>query len=154
LFGVGPRPGPGASGPQAQPPARPHVAQTRQSAAAQSPAVYLNGLLVFSRKLFTRLPAGEVEGRGSWSLPGPEPLPPTPASLGHTTLRAGFPLTSCRRYFHAPACPPKWPQTLIFPWFPLTSGRFQKLSLFFSISASVRRAPGHSLQLLLPSSVF
>lgn len=43
--------GPGGSGPRAQSPAGPHLAQTRWSGTAQSPAVRLNGLLVLSRKL-------------------------------------------------------------------------------------------------------
>lgn len=71
LFGVagsGQRLGPGGSGPRAQSPAGPHLAQTRRSGTAQSPAVRLNGLLVLSRKLSpARLrEVGREGGELSW----------------------------------------------------------------------------------------
>lgn len=121
----GQRLGPGGSGPRAQPPAWPHLAQTRQPGTAQSPAVRLNGLLVLSRKL-TTYPAGPggVGGRGrkvglaqspGWpqrqSSPPPRPSPHTHSGLTFY-LAICLPVSSL-------IWPPKGPCTATEPYFSM-----------------------------------
>lgn len=101
LAGAGQRLGPGCSGPRAQPPAGPHLAQTRRSGGAQSPAVRLNGLLVLSRKLSPAHPACPREvrrGRG--------------ACLAHSP---GWPRRQHPTAWPRPALPLAWPSVTICP---------------------------------------
>lgn len=101
LFGVagsGQRLGPGGSGPRAQSPARPHLAQTRRSGTAQSPAVRLNGLLVLSRKLSPARLREVGRGRGAGLAQSPGwPCRQLPAAQSQPNPHSGlaFYLTIC-----------------------------------------------------------
>lgn len=90
----GQRLGPGGSGPRAQPPAWPHLAQTRLPGTAQSPAVRLNGLLVLGRKLSPAGPqvVGVEGGKWAWlrALAGLEGSPLLWPGLSHSLSPSVF----------------------------------------------------------------
>lgn len=84
----GQRLGPGGSGPRAQPPAGPHLAQTRRSGTAYSPAARFNRLLVLSRK---HLPRWSTGGGGRGRAAGLAQSPCWPQRQPPTLARPSIP---------------------------------------------------------------